>query len=125
MEDFQLRKKELEKGKPMTAASFVNEARQLAGRMVEREMRGPGDLDNAMRRIEQRYGVPYQALWNLRYRTPKEIAAHVYAGIVAAYSDQCDRQARLLKHERTITEAKGLLGKALVRAADALACEKD
>jgi hypothetical protein len=69
------------KGKSMNAATFVDSAGKLASYLVAREMRGPGDVDNAMRRLEARYGVPYQALWNLRYRRPKEIAAHVYAGL--------------------------------------------
>lgn len=109
----------------MNAASFVDDAEKLAERMLELEVRGPGDIESAMRRIEARYGVPYQSLWNLRYRKPKEIAAHVYAALVAAYDDQCEKHARALDHERQITQAKSLFSRALVAASDALGCEKD
>jgi hypothetical protein len=120
-----VRKSCLWKGKRMNAATFVDTAGKLAGHLVAREMRGPGDVDNAMRRLETRYGVPYQALWSLRYRRPKEIAAHVYAGIIAAYDAQCDQQAKRLEHERSITRAKGSIAEAFVRAADAVVREED
>lgn len=120
-----MRKKELEKGKLMSAATFVAEAGKLANAMVQREMRGPGDLDNAMRRVEAKFGVPYQSLWNLRYRPPKEIAAHVYAGILNAYDEQCARQARLYQHEAAIAKAKGGVSAAFARAADRVAGEEN
>jgi hypothetical protein len=109
----------------MNAATFVDSAGKLASYLVAREMRGPGDVDNAMRRLEARYGVPYQALWNLRYRRPKEIAAHVYAGIISAYDAQCEQQAKRLEHERAVTKAKGSISEAFVRAADAALSEDE
>ena len=120
-----MRKEYLRKGKRMNAATFVDTAGKLAGQMLAREMRGPGDVDNAMRRLEARYGVPYQALWSLRYRRPKEIAVHVYAGIIAAYDAQCEQQAKRLEHERSITRAKGSIAEAFVRAADAVASKEN
>lgn len=100
----------------MNAATFVEHAGELASKMIARETRGPGDVENAMRRLEARYAIPYQALWQARYRRPKQIAAHVYAAIVAAYETECDRQAKLLEHERAITKAKGWPSEAFARA---------
>jgi len=105
--------------------SGVAEAQEWARTLVNREARGPGDTKNAMRRIEQRYGIDYSTLYSLRYRPPKEIFVSVYMRIRAAYMAECDRQQKLLKHERTITEAKGIVTSALVAASDALDREDD
>jgi len=105
----------------MNAASFVEHASLLAEKMVVRESRGPGDTDNAMRRLGVRYGVPYQDLWKLRYRKPKEIAAHVYLAILEGYESQCETQERIYRRERETTKATGWASALMVRAADALA----
>jgi hypothetical protein len=123
-EDLQVRKYALWKGKRMQAATYVDQAEKLAGKMVALEMRGPGDTKNAMRRIEAKHGIPYQALWSLRYRKPKEVAAHIFAGIIEAYGKECQRQIQLLEHERSITEAKSFIGRAFVAASDALDSEE-
>lgn len=77
----------------------VAAARDMASALVQREARGPGDLDNAMRRIEQRYGVPYGLLWSLRYRPPKDIVAGAWQTLTNAYRAECERHARRLEHE--------------------------
>lgn len=41
--------------------------------MVARESRGPGDTENAMRRLESKYGIDFWTQWGLRYRPPVEI----------------------------------------------------
>ena len=68
-------------------------------RMVQRESRGPGDIDNAMRRIEQRYGLPFWSLWHLRKGKAKTCDASLYARVRAAYLDMCQRHADALLHE--------------------------
>lgn len=117
-------KKFLQMGKEMSAASFVEHASLLAGKMVARESRGPGDTDNAMRRLENSYGIPYAALWALRYRKPKSVAVEVYAAIVCAYDRHCDEQAKIFSAERGDAHPQGWLAQAFVRAADALAGEE-
>lgn len=67
--------------------------------MVQRESHGPGDLDNAMNRIEQRYGLPFWTLWHLRKGKAKTVEASMLARIRAAYLDMCQRQASNLLHE--------------------------
>lgn len=110
-------------GSHMDAATFVTHAGDMLEQMLGSEARGPGDVENAMRRIEARYGVPYQAQWNARYRKPKQIAAHIYAAIAEAYDDHCASQARKLNEERARTKAAGVFACALVRAAAAVVGE--
>lgn len=109
----------------MNAATFVEHAGELASKLIARETRGPGDIENAMRRLESRYGIPYTALWNARYRRPKEIAAHVYFAIVQAYDAELNRQEKLMQHERQITKAKGWISESFARAGDVLAGKED
>ncbi|MCA1298014.1 hypothetical protein [Stappia indica] len=85
----------------------VAAAREMASAIVQREIRGPGDLSNAMRRIEQRHGIPYGLLWGLRYRPPKDIMLGAYNALRRAYRTECARQARLLEHELKMAEAAG------------------
>ena len=105
-------------------ADAVSDASSWAKWMVQRELRGPGDLDNAMRRVAERHGIPFATLWGLRYRPPKDVFVGVYLKLQAAYVSECLRQERLLRHERENTKAKGVLGEALIRAADAVAGEE-
>lgn len=82
-------------------------AREMASAIVQREARGPGDLGNAMRRIEQRYGIPYGLLWGLRYRPPKDIMLSAWTALRNAYDAECRRQARRLDHEMQTMKATG------------------
>lgn len=76
-------------------------------RMVQRESRGPGDIDNALRRIGQRYGLPFWSLWHLRKGKAKTCDVTLFAGIKGAYLDMCQRQAESLLHEIKIELAAG------------------
>lgn len=105
--------------------SAVSEAREWAKWLVQRETRGPGDLENAMRRLEARYGVPFSTLWALRYRPPKDIFVGVYEALRDAYLAEHEKQERLLRHEREITEAKSRISSAFVRAGAAIARAAD
>ena len=67
----------------MSATAYVDDAASMARRLVARESVGPGDTENAMRRCEAKYGIPYQSLWSLRYRPPKRIFIDVYERIAA------------------------------------------
>jgi hypothetical protein len=88
--------------------SGVTDARAWANELVRRESRGPGDMQNAMRRLANRYGMPWRTFWQLRYDPPRDVVVGVYLQLKAAYEAECQRQERLLVHERQITEAKAL-----------------
>lgn len=69
--------------------------------------RGPGDSENALRGIEQDYGISYWTLWQLRYRLSavRKIGAGAYASIEAAYKAERLKQYNKLKSEFEDTEA--------------------
>lgn len=86
--------------------SGVADARHWANELVRRESRGSGDLENAMRRLESKYGIPWRIFWSLRFRPPTDVMVGIYLQLAAAYQAECERQQRLLDHEREITQAK-------------------
>lgn len=86
--------------------SGVADARFWANELVRRESRGPGDSENAMRRLESKYGIPWRTFWQLKYRAPTDVMVGLYLQLAAAYQAECERQQRLLDHEREITQAK-------------------
>lgn len=92
--------------------SGVSEATMWASRMVSMNLRG-SDTENAMRRLEARYGIPWRTFWNLRYRPPADILVGVWRQLHGAYEAECQRQERLLAHERHIAEAQVLSFEAL------------
>lgn len=104
----------------MTDATYTDQAASWAKSLLHKESRGPGDTDNAMRRLSQRYGIPYGSLWTLRYRKPKDVFASVYFALQNAYAAECERQLKRLQHDIEITKRiAGPNGRA-VRAAEAL-----
>ena len=90
--------------KDVNVSSGAVEARTWANELVRRESRGPGDMENAMRRLEYRYGIPWRMFWSLRYRPPTDVMHGVWERLKAAYYAECQRQTRLLQHELEITK---------------------
>lgn len=43
------------RSKQMSASAFVDQSRAMARDIVNADVRGPGDLENAMRRVEARF----------------------------------------------------------------------
>lgn len=95
-------------------------AKVWANDLVLRESRGPGDMENAMHRLEGRYGIPWRTFWSLRYRPPSDLMHSVYERLRAAYLAECERQTRLLQHEIEITRLKAGPHAPAVVAAEAL-----
>lgn len=87
---------------------FVNNAREWANSLIQRESQGPGDLDNSMRRLEARYGIPATTFFRLRHGRIKDITCTIYTRLQAAYLAECERQTRILKVQAEIARAKGL-----------------
>jgi hypothetical protein len=94
-----------QKREKATQPMSVEAATDYVRTMVQRESRGPGDLDNAMSRIEAKYGLPFWTLWHLRRGKAKTVEASMLARIRAAYLDMCQRQASNLLHEIKIEAA--------------------
>lgn len=87
--------------------STVEEAGNYVRRMVENETRGWGDSENALSRLEARYGLPFWSLNRLRTGRAKTVEAGMFARIRAAYLDLCERQVVKLQHEISIEKALG------------------
>ena len=106
----------------MSETAFVEEAAHWSRELTRLRVRGPGDAENALRGIEQEYGISYWTLWQLRYRlgSVKKISAGTYALIKSAYDAEKRRQLAKLKHEIEITEAITGPDSGAVRAAKAL-----
>ena len=115
-------KKKLRSANMSSADAFVEEARAWAKELCRDESQGPGDYANAMKRVARRASIPFGLLWNLHYRLPKTIGAHLYAALGAFYIDE---QRRRYREERKTTVATTSLGRALLRAADRLAGSED
>lgn len=99
---------------------FVSNAREWANDLIRRESRGPGDFDNAMRRLEARYGIPATTFFRLRHGRIKEIYASTYVKIQSAYLAECDRQVRIITQQAEIAKAKALSHEPVVAEAAAL-----
>lgn len=69
----------------MRSAAFIDEASEWASVLVLRESRGPGDTENARRRVSDRLGVLYATLWGLQYRKPKTLEVSIYMRLRAAH----------------------------------------
>lgn len=98
------------------STTTVKQARDWADRLIAQEMDGAGDTGDAMRRVARRYGVPFSALWALRYRPPKDVFASVYLALFQAQEAMRDSQSRKLANEYAIAKATGA-HPALLRAA--------
>ena len=113
-----MRKKDLK----MSDTAYLDQAAVWSKDLTRMKARGPGDTENAMRRIEREYGIDYGFLWSLRYRRDRlrTISISVYEGIRAAYRAECERQMRKLENEIIKTEQVTGPDNAAVRAAKAL-----
>ena len=86
--------------------AVVDEAAHWAEALLQRSYRGPGDtIEAATYRAEQKYGVPAQTFWALRYRKPKDILASIYRTLQSAYEAECGRQEARLRHELALVKA--------------------
>lgn len=84
----------------------VDQASYWADEMVKHEMRGPGDLTNALERVGRRSGVGYRLLWALRYRRPKDLTATAFLKLWSAWADMKENQMRALEHDIARTRAE-------------------
>lgn len=105
---------------PQMVTAEVLHAKALSSELLRWESRGPGDTENAMRRVARRHGIDYGALWSLRYRAPKRIWADVANAISAAYDAEVERQREKLKHAAITAEQTLGANHPSVRRAQAL-----
>lgn len=88
--------------------SSTDLATDYARRMVLREASGPGDVENAMRRIEAKTGVGYWTLWGLWNRRRKLVDRDLFLQLRNGYLAICERQLKALQLDlATETEVSG------------------
>jgi hypothetical protein len=114
-------------GRQMSETAFVEEAAHWSRELTRMRASGPGDAENALRGIEQEYGINYWTLWQLRYRLAavKKISAGTYALIKAAYDAERERQFNKLKRDIELTAAITGPENDAVRASKAVVGEED
>ena len=88
---------------PMSAAA----ATELVRKMIHVESVGPGDAENAMRRLERRFGLGFWTLDHLRKGRAKTINSVLLSRLRRAYIDMCERQLRHLETEIATEKAAG------------------
>ena len=110
------------KGLPMSDTAYLDQAATWSKDLTRMKARGPGDTENAMRKIEREYGIDYGFLWSLRYRRDRlrTISISVYEGIRAAYRAECAAQMRKLENDLKRTEKIAGLDHHLVASARAV-----
>lgn len=84
------------------------EATRYVREMVSREARGPGDFENAMGRIEAKYGIGFWTLHHLRRGAAKTVDVNLFQRIKMAFIDHCEGQAKRLLHEASTARMTGL-----------------
>lgn len=98
----------LPKGQAMSDAAYIADAAKLSRELTRMKARGPGDTENAMRRIEREYGIDFGFLWSLRYRVDRlKIISHsIYLRIQAAHAAERERQLRKAAHDYQLTKTQ-------------------
>lgn len=87
----------------MSAAVATDTVRK----MVRLESRGPGDTENALRRLAMRFRLPFWTLWHLRKGRAKGVDSDILRNIRQAYLRQCQQQIDALRHEMEVEKAQG------------------
>jgi polyhydroxyalkanoate synthesis regulator phasin len=103
--------------------SATDEAKRLVNELIRIESRGAGDTENAMRRLGNRYGLPWRVFWTVRYRTPKDVLAGVLQRLREAHAAESRRQITRMAHELEMARASGVHVEDLADQVAALAAE--
>lgn len=101
--------------------SAAIQAQRLVNEMLRWESRGAGDMENAMRRLGNRHGIPWRVFWTMKYRTPKDLFVSVFEEIKAAHKAEAQRQLQKVQHELQIAEINGVYVRDLADQVEALA----
>ena len=86
--------------------SSVDLAITYARKLVNAEARGPGDIENAMDRLEARTGIGRWTIWALWHRRRKVIDGDLIGKLQGAYYAHCEGQIARLQHELAVDAAR-------------------
>lgn len=88
--------------------SATAEAKRLVADLLRLESRGVGDLEGAMRRLANRYGLPWRTFWNIKYRQQKDVFVSVLRKLREAHAAECARELERMAHEIRIAKINGV-----------------
>lgn len=92
------------------SAAYIYQAKDMAGWLLSREHRGPGDtIDAAAHRLERKYGVPSALLLRLRHREVTDMLMSNFMRLAQAYQAATERMERALEHEKALAVDPRLL----------------
>ncbi|HWW46284.1 MAG TPA: hypothetical protein VNZ94_00395 [Xanthobacteraceae bacterium] len=93
------------RNRSLISAQILAEAKTWAEELTAMEIRGPNDLEDAWRRLEHRYGIPYSTFWSLKYRKGlKDIWASLHFMLRVAIDAERATRARQFTHQEAIQE---------------------
>lgn len=84
----------------------IEAASNYASFLVEAESKG-SDIEDALYRLEARYGISPNQITHLRSRRAKSCDLGLFARLRAAYVDVCERQIAKLHHVLEIERLSG------------------
>ena len=87
------------------AMSSADLAIDYARKVLSREARGPGDLEEAMHRLEAKTGVGYWTWWGLWNKRRKSVDMDLFSRVRGAYLALCEKQVRALQHDLAVEKA--------------------
>lgn len=89
----------------MQPVSSVATAGRYVRRMVEMETCGFGDDDNALRRLESKFGIGYWTLRYLKLGRAATVDSELLLRIKAAYLSYVEQKVGALQHELAVEKA--------------------
>lgn len=101
--------------------AYVDDAKGMAGFLLAREHRGPGDtIEAASYRVQTKYGVPATFLLRLRHREVKDILMSNFMTLALAYKSASEKIEKAYEREREVAVDPKIL-----RFADFISGKKD
>ena len=86
--------------------SSTDLAIDYARKLITEEARGPGDVEEAMRRLETKTGLGYWTLWGLWNRRRKMVDLDLLGRLRGAYLATCEKHLNRLQHDLAIEQAR-------------------
>lgn len=103
------------------STAFITDVKGMAGFLLAKEHRGPGDtIEAASHRLQTKYGVPASFLMRLRHREVKDVLMSNFVALASAYQAAINKVDRAYEHEKALANNTKIM-----RLAAALAGEED
>lgn len=99
----------MELKKSLSEKERMSAAYDTYNKMLAKEIRGSGDVENAMYRLQSEHGLDYWRQWMLKYRKEacEEFVEQIRQAYLAVLEKSVRRDLGALKNELKIQKAKG------------------